>query len=57
MNYYKARKIILRFKYLKLIGQSLFTKIIQNNEISIMIFKFKKNKKIKNCKKLKLCKN
>ena len=33
MNYYRARKIISRFKYLKLIGQCVFTKIIQNDEI------------------------
>ena len=46
MNYYRVRKIILRFKYLKLIGQSLFTKIIQNNEIFIKIFKFLKKLKI-----------
>ena len=37
MNYYRARKIILIFKYLKLIGLYLFTKIIQNNVIFIKI--------------------
>ena len=47
MNYYRARKIILIFKYLKLIGQSLFIKVIQNNEIFIKIFKFLKKQKIK----------
>ena len=33
MYYYRARKIILIFKYLKLIGQCVFTKIIQNDEM------------------------
>ena len=46
MNYYRARKFISRFRYLKLIGQSLFTKIMQNNEIFIKIFKFLKKIKI-----------
>ena len=46
MDYYRARKIILRFKYLKLIGQLLFTKITQNNVIFIKIFKFLKKYKL-----------
>ena len=46
MNYYRAGKIILIFKYLKLIGQHIFTKIIQNNVIFIKIFKFLKKYKI-----------
>ena len=40
MNYYRARKFDERFRYLKLIGQRVFTKITQNNVISIKIFKF-----------------
>ena len=43
MHYYRAGKIILIFKYLKLIGQCVFTKIIQNDEIFIKNFKFSKN--------------
>ena len=46
MDYYRARKIILTFKYLKLIGQLLFTKMTQNNVIFIKIFKFLKKYKL-----------
>ena len=33
MNNYRARKFDERYKYLKLIRQCVFTKIIQNNVI------------------------
>ena len=43
MNYYRARKIIVIFKYLKLIGQYLFTKINANNAMFIKNLNFLKN--------------
>ena len=39
MDYYRARKFDERFKYLKLIGQCVFTKINVNNVMFINFWK------------------